>query len=74
MVEEVATLGEKLCLFEIFHPRAHVPFFQISYYSLAIILMSASSSCFTHDVLMREVPYVGYTPRAWYPRSLQSIL
>ena len=24
--------------------RAHVPFFQISYYSLAIILVSASSS------------------------------
>ena len=52
---------------------AYVPSFQISYYSRAIILVSASY-CFTLDVLMLEVSCVGYTPRAWDPRFLQSIL
>ena len=35
---------------------------------------SAFSSCFTLAVTMREVYCVGYTPRAWDPRTLQSIL
>ena len=51
----------------------HVPSFHISYYSL-IILVSAPSSCFTLAVPMREVYCVEYTPCAWDPRSLQSIL
>ena len=49
-------------------------FFQIPYYSLAIILVSASSSCFTLAVPLREVSCLGYTPRAWDTRSLQSML
>ena len=32
-----------------------------------------SPSYFTLTVSMREVYRVGYTPRAWDPRSLQSI-
>ena len=39
-----------------------------------IILVSASSSCFTLTVLMREVSCVGYTPRAWNPRPLYAML
>ena len=54
--------------------RAHVSFFQISYYSLAIILVSVSSSFITLAIPMREVFCVGYTPRAWDPRYLQAIL
>ena len=54
--------------------RTRVPLFYISYYSFAIILVSASSSCFTLAVPMREVYCVGYTPRAWDPRSLQPVL
>ena len=45
-----------------FSHRAHVPFFQISYSSFTIILVSASSSCFTLAVTMREVSCVAYTP------------
>ena len=47
---------------------------QISYYSIAITLASASSSCFTLAIPIREVYCVGYTPRAWDPLYLQSIL
>ena len=61
-------------LFGTFLLRAHVPFFQISYYCLDVILVSASSSCFALAVLMREVPCVRYTPRAWDLRSLKFIL
>ena len=39
-----------------------------------IILVSISSSSFVLAVPMREVYCVGYTFRAWHPRSLQSIL
>ena len=53
---------------------AHVPSFHISYYPLIIILVSAHISSFTFAVSMREVYCVVYTPRAWDPRSLQSIL
>ena len=49
---------------------AHVPFFQISYYSLTIIFVSASSSCFTLTVSMREEYCMGYITRAWGLRSL----
>ena len=38
-------LGASYALFETFPLRAHVPFFQISYYSIAIILVFVS--CFT---------------------------
>ena len=56
-------------------PRgAHLPSFHISYYSPAITLVSASSSCFILAVSMCEVYCVGYTPRAWDPHSLQSML
>ena len=36
--------------------------------------MSALTSSFTLTVPMREVSCVEYSPRAWDPRSLQSIL
>ena len=39
-----------------------------------MILVSASFSYFTLAVSMREVSCLGYTPRAWDLRSLQSIL
>ena len=39
-----------------------------------MILVSASSSCFSLAVSMHEASCVGYTPRAWDPRSLRSIL
>ena len=39
-----------------------------------MILVSVFSSCFTPAVPMLEVSCVGYTPRAWDPRSLQSML
>ena len=61
--------------FGLFYPI--VPTFlllQISHNSLAMILVSASSSYFTLAVPMREVYCVGYAPRAWDPRSLLSIL
>ena len=61
-------------LFGTFLLRAHVPSFYTSYYSLTITLVSAPTSCFTFAVSMREVYCVGCTPRAWDPRSLQSIL
>ena len=48
----------------------HVSFFHVSYYSLAMILVSASSSCFTVAVSIREVYCVRYEPRAWDPSSL----
>ena len=51
--------------------RAQVPFFQITYYSLALFV-SVSSSCFT--LAVPQVYCVGYTPRAWDPRLLQSML
>ena len=63
----------RLCL-GFFSFRDHIPFFQISYYSLAIILVSAFFSSFTLAVPMREVSCVGYEPRAWDPCSLQPIL
>ena len=56
------------------HTSAHIPSFHISYYSITLILVYASFSYFTLAVSMREVPCVGYTPRAWDPRSPQSIL
>ena len=52
---------------------AHVSF-HISYNSLTIILVSAPTVSFALAVSMREVYCVEYTPRAWDPRSLQSIL
>ena len=36
--------------------------------------MSASSSFSTLAVLMRNVSSMGYTPRAWDPSSLESML
>ena len=73
----LASLGElyrwslalvRPCL-RLFPIRAHVPCFHISYYSLTIIHVSASFSCFILAVPMREVLCVGYT-RAWDPRFL----
>ena len=64
-------LSASKVLFGTFPPRAHVIFFQISYYS-CIILVFASSSCFTLAVPMREVYCVG--PCTWNPRSSQFIL
>ena len=61
------------CLGLIQPHSAHIPSFRISNY-FAIILVSASSACFTLAVSMREVSFVVYTPRAWDPRSLQSML
>ena len=62
-------------LFETFHPySARVASFHISYYSLTIILVSAPTFSFTLAVPICEVYCVGYAPRAWDPRSLQSIL
>ena len=52
---------------------AHVLFFHISYY-LTITLVSAPASFFSLAVPMHEVYCVGYSPRAWAPRSLQSML
>ena len=46
----------------------------ISYSSLAIILVSTVSSCFTLAVFMHEVFCVGYTLCARDPRSLLSML
>ena len=69
----VQILSASQVLFEIFPLRAHVPSSHISYYS-RIILVSVSSSSFTLAVPMRRVSSVGYTPRAWDPRSLQSLL
>ena len=62
-------LIHNIVLFRTFPLRAHVPFFHISYSSITMILASASSSCFTLAVPMRDVPCVEYTPRAWDPRS-----
>ena len=59
-------------MFGTFPFRAHVPYFYISYYSLTITL--ARTSSVTLAVHMRKVYCLGYTPRAWDPRSLQSIL
>ena len=59
--------------FGIFPLCAHIPCFQISYYSFCIILASATSSCFTLAVPMRDLSCVGYTLCAWDPRSLSSI-
>ena len=53
---------------------AHVPSYHTSYYSFTITLASASSSCFTLTLPRLEVFCVGYTPSAWDPRSLQSVL
>ena len=53
---------------------AHGSSFHISYYSLTIILVSSPTSSFALAVSMPEVYGVGYTPSAWDPRSLQSIL
>ena len=61
-------------LFEIFSLRTHVPFLQISFYSITMIVVSASSSCFTLAVPMCKTYCVAYTPRAWDPRSLLSML
>ena len=66
-------LNASQVLFGTFPLRAHVPFFQISYYS-HIILLSVSYSCFILAVSMFEVYCMGYTPRACNPRSLQSML
>ena len=46
----------------------------LSSFHIIMILVSAPSSYFTLAVSMREVLCVGYTPREWDPRSLQSIL
>ena len=54
--------------------RYKIKISNISSYSPAIILVRASYSCITLAVLKREVPSVGYTPHAWDPRFLQSIL
>ena len=48
---------------------AYVTFRRISYTSITMILVFASSSYFTLPVPMREVSCVGDTPRAWDPRS-----
>ena len=52
----------------------HFPSFHISYYSLTIILVSSPSSCFHLAVPILRVSCAGYTPRAWDPRSLYTIL
>ena len=68
---EAIDIGRSLALVRLylgFFP--FVPMFLSSYYSLTIILVSTSSSCFTLAVPMREVYCVEYTPRAWDPRSL----
>ena len=52
----------------------HGPFFHISYYFITMIPVSPSSSYFTLAVSIRKVSCVGYTPRAWDPRSLYSML
>ena len=49
-------------------------FFQISYWSPAIVLVSAPSSCFTLAVPMRKGPCEGHTLRACEPSSLPSML
>ena len=56
--------------FETFPLCSYVSFFHISYNSITMILVSVSSSCFTLAIPMREICRVGYTPRAWDPRSL----
>ena len=75
---ELNTIGRSLALImpclELPSYSAHVPFFHISYYSLTTIVVSAPTSSFILAVSMREVYCVGYTPHAWDPRSLQSIL
>ena len=60
------------CL-RLFPYSAHVRFVHISH-SFTIIFSSASSSCFTLAVPMRNVSRAGYTSRAWDPRSLSSML
>ena len=67
IVRSLALVGP---CFGTFLLRAHVTFFQISYYSPTIIFVSAFSSCFALAVPMREVSCVGYTPRACDSRSL----
>ena len=52
--------------------RAHVLSFQISYYSFTIFLVSASSSCFTLAVPMREVSVVFHAPLSRDTSSLYS--
>ena len=67
MVEGVTTHGElnskvlsfSQALYETFPLRTHVPFFNISYYTISIMLVSASSYYFTLTVPMREVSFVG---------------
>ena len=50
-------LSTNWVLFRIFPLLAHVPVFQISYYSITITLVSVSYSCFTLAVPMREVRF-----------------
>ena len=56
--------------------HVHVPFFHISDYSITITLVSAPSSYFIYPYCShaRDIYCVGYTSRAWDPRSLESIL
>ena len=63
----IEILTEIKCVLEFFLPCPHVSFPQVSYYSLVLTLVSASSSFFTFVVPMREVSCGGYTPRAWEP-------
>ena len=63
MVGRLASLESSNALIGTFPLRVRVSLFQISYYSLAITLVSVSSSCFTLAVTMLEV-YTD-TPRAW---------
>ena len=49
-------------------------FLSFIFHTISLILVSASSSCYTLAVPMREVSCVGYRPRAWDLRSLQCAL
>ena len=81
MVGRVSLLGEhqsqvhnaSQASFEIFHLRVHEHLFQISYISFAIILVSASPSCFAIYVSLREVSCAVNAHRAFHPHSLQII-
>ena len=63
--------------FLVFPLNSHVPFCQISYFSCAIIIVSAPSSCFDFAVPMRKVSRAGisvpFTTHQMIPCTLKRI-
>ena len=70
LVLVIHILSASSALFGTFLLRIHVPFFQISYYSIAIWVLCLFLSLVSSLLFPCARYCVGYTPRAWDPRSL----